>query len=389
MREFGIASIVMLLALSSVSDPETNPPQPDAHRIEAVADGSVEVHENLRLLTYNAFLRPPPVSWGDKNQCRARRIAAHLADEPIPRDIIALNETFDREHVSQLGEALEERFPHQILALPAAKGFRINGGLSLLSRYPIEFWQAHRFERCSGEFNDCLASKGFLWALVRVSEHLKVNVIVTHMNSGPNESAQASRRAQLQQIKGFMDSEQVFERWPTLLMGDLNVNGLRWRPRDPSTQELTEYARAMGELGNTCAECETASCFAACTPFPVDTFRRHAGPWLFDAPGTRQANTHNCKSQSLAPCNNLNDAENWQSRLRIDYIMHFGAPELLEDMSVQTLNSSSLDFKDNACGTSYLSDHQGIEATIEIRRRPDGRSLNADLSPPSPAPSGQ
>jgi endonuclease/exonuclease/phosphatase family metal-dependent hydrolase len=381
MREFGIASIVMLLALSSISGPESNPPHIEHRRIEDGPNNRAEVHESLRVLTYNAFLRPAPVSWGDKNQCRAERIGARLANEPIPRDIIALNESFDAEPTSMLAATLEERFPHQLLSLPEAKGFRTNGGLSLLSRYPIEHSQARRFEQCSGDFNDCLATKGFLWALVRVSKNLKVNVLVTHMNSGRNSSAQEARRSQLDQIKEFIDSERLFERWPSVLMGDLNVNGLRWGPRDPTSEDLTEYAQAMGALGNTCAECKTASCFAECTPYPVDTFRQHNGRWSFDAIGTRQANTHNCRSQSLAPCTNLNEAEHWRARMRIDYIMHFGAPELVRDMSVEVLNSGSLAFKDDTCDTNYLSDHQGVEATIEIRRAPKQRDLTAWLWP--------
>jgi endonuclease/exonuclease/phosphatase family metal-dependent hydrolase len=380
MREFGIAGIVMLLALSSISGPQPEPIQTDNHRIEAGLDGDVEIHESLRVLTYNTFLRPPPISWGDKNECRATQIASRLATEPIPRDIVALNETFDQEQTSTLGEALEERYPHQLLALPRARGFRTNGGLSLLSRYPIEHWQAQRFERCSGDFNDCLATKGFLWALVRVSKHLKVNVLATHMNSGDNLGARKTRRSQLQQIKEFVDAERIFEHWPTMLMGDLNINGLRWGPHNPATKELTEYSRAMEELGNTCARCETANCFATCTPLPVDTFRQHNGRWTFDATGTRHANTYNCRSQSLTPCVSATDTDQWESRMRIDYIMHFGSPELLQDMSVQVLDSSSLAFKDDTCGTSYLSDHQGVEATIDIHQTPTHRDLNAKVS---------
>jgi endonuclease/exonuclease/phosphatase family metal-dependent hydrolase len=382
MREFGIASIVLLLTLTSVSNPtmRTGESAQDSVTVDTVDHRPVQ--ETLRVLTYNAFLRPPPIGWGDKTACRAEQISRRLANEPIPRDIIALNETFDRDRLDTLAANLQERFPYQLLGQPESRGFRTNGGLSLLSRHPIEHSAAHTFERCSGDFNDCLATKGFLWALVRVSHNLKVNVIVTHMNSGGDDSARKARASQLAQIQRFMDSQPMLDRWPTVLMGDLNVNGLRWRPRHPESGDLTEYATAMAQLGNTCAQCETAACFAACRPFPVDAFRRHTGKWSFDAAGTRQASTYNCSGQNMAPCTDLNVGEQWRERMRLDYVLHFGPPALVPDMAVEVLNASSLDFKDNVCGTTYLSDHQGVEATLEIRREPD---LNAAFVPPSRA----
>lgn len=380
MREFGIMSIVLLLALTTVSDPARRTGESSKQRIQVDVDDAYPVHENLRVLTYNAFLRPPPVGWGDKTQCRARRIAARLAQEPIPRDIVALNETFDPARVEELADALDDRFPYQLLGLPNARGFRTNGGLTLLSRYPIEHWTAEPFDQCSGDFNDCLATKGFVWALIRVSEHLKVNVVTTHMNSGGDDSAREARRLQLAQIKRFMSQKKIFERWPTVLMGDLNVNGIRWRPRSPQSDKLTEYAKTMTTLGNTCTKCATAACFARCNPFPVDTYRKHTGRWSFDADGTRQVNTYNCSGQSMLPCTSLNQNEHWQERMRLDYVMHFGPPALVPDMSLEVLDSASVAFKDDSCGTTYLSDHQGVEATIEIRREETNLQVELDQS---------
>ncbi len=370
MREFGIASIVLLLALTSFSGPQKRTGDSVEETLTVDAVDQLPIDEKLRVLTYNAFLRPPPIGWGDKTACRTAGIVERLTDEPIPRDIIAFNETFAAERLAQLAEGLEERFPHQILGMPKASGFRTNGGLSFVSRYPIEHWDARTFNHCSGDFNDCLATKGFLWAVVRVSENLKVNVLTTHMNSGGDDSARQTRRSQLSQIKQFIGSQPLFERWPTIMMGDLNVDGLRWTPRHPQTDELTEYAESMALLGNTCAGCETAACFAGCHPYPVDTFRRYAGKWSFDAIGTRQASTYICSSQSIAPCSDLNTSANWSERMRLDYVLHFGPPELVPDMDLRVVNSSSLDFQSDACGTSYLSDHRGVEATIEIRRMP-------------------
>lgn len=386
MREFGITSIVLLVALTSIIMPadrvEEGTPDPPQRRI----DTNQPIRESLRLLTYNTFLRPPPVSWGDRIDCRARRIGEKLAREALPRDIVALNETFEPGALTRLSEQLTERFPYQLLGHPSARGFRTNGGLSLLSRFPIESWTSERFDHCSGEFNDCLATKGFLWGLIRVSRHLKINVVATHMNSGRSASAQEARSKQLAQIREFITTKATFERWPTVLMGDINIDGLRWEPRDPSTGELTEYSRMMEFLGNTCVTCETAHCFATCNPIPVDAFRDFSGGWTFDAQGTREANTHNCGGSSMTPCTNLNRSARWRSRMRIDYIMHFGAPKLWPHMSVETVDTTSVAFEDNSCQTTYLSDHQGVEATLRIvsdpELRADSDAHRAPLRPP-------
>ncbi len=379
MREFGIASIVLLLALSSISGPA----EPQTHilsdSVDIAADSSRPIHERLRVMSYNAFLRPAPVSWGDKSQCRAERIAERLSDQPIPRDIIVLNETFDKHATGRLAEVAEERFPFQALGLPEARGLRTNGGLSILSRYPIEKWSAKRFSRCSGEFNDCLATKGVLWALVRVSRDLKVNIVATHMNSGRRDSARSAREHQLDEIREFIDSQHQTKRWPTLLMGDLNINGLRYEPRYKTSDELTEYAQSMALLGNSCATCETAACYARCNPVPVDAFRKQMGAWSFEAEATRHVNTHNCLGQVMEPCTSPNDDANWQTRSRLDYVMHFGPPKLSPNLKVRVTDAASRPYRDDTCGTNFLSDHKAVEATIEFER---DISLNARMSPP-------
>ncbi len=380
MREFGIASIVLLLALNSFSAAEQHTGDLDTHRHKVDINDRHPVHESLRLLTYNTFLRPPPVSWGDRNTCRATHIAQRLATEPLPRDIVVLDETFDHQAVSKLSDIVAKRFPYRLLSLPTAQGFRTNGGVSVLSRHPIEEWSAHRFHRCSGEFNDCLATKGFVWALIRVSRHLKVNLLATHLNSGSDPNAKEVRRSQLEQIHDFFASHPSFRRWPTLLMGDLNLNGLRWAPRNPRSGKATEYASIMGLLGNSCVQCHSALCRATCRPFPVDALRKLSGPWTFDARGTRPINTYNCTAQTMQPCLSPNDDTHWRERMRIDYVMHFGPPRLAPDLDVHVVQAHTVPLRNDACGTTYLSDHQAVAATVHIGRDAD---LNASLNPSS------
>jgi endonuclease/exonuclease/phosphatase family metal-dependent hydrolase len=381
MRIFGISSVVVLLVLASFGVIR-------AHRAQAFDSAAsttpraatspqpLPVEAKIRALSYNIFMRPPPVSWGDRNKCRARSIARRLNGESAARDIVVLNESFEQKSVAKLAELTSQRYPYQILRQPAAEGLRVNGGVSILSRHPIEEWSATPFEQCHGEWNDCLATKGFVWARIRISDQLKVNVLATHLNSGGSEQARQVRRSQLRRIREFMRNSPSVARWPTLLMGDLNINGLRWSARDPKSGELSEYAATMNFLGNSCQQCADAACLAECARFPVDAFRRIHGPWQFDAEATRAANTYNCVDERMLPCVSPNSPEHWGRRLRLDYILHFGAPRLAPELQVRVLGADTVSFADDACSTTYLSDHKAVAATIAIGEKP---RVNAQL----------
>jgi endonuclease/exonuclease/phosphatase family metal-dependent hydrolase len=382
MRRLGIVSIILFVATAAISAPGEQSAGLVEDRLDLDVDARRTIDQRLRVLSYNVFLRPAPVNWRDHNTCRARQIGQMLTEETVARDIVVLNETFDVTATEELAQRASQRFPHQVLVQPGARGLRISGGLSILSRHPIEQWRSQRFDRCSGKFNDCLANKGFVWALIRVSEHLKVNVVATHMNSGRDSGARKARRAQLEQIRDFVDSTHHSARWPTLFVGDLNVDGLRWEPYDSDDGQLTEYAQAKSLLGDTCIACQTTSCFASCDPYPIDTFRQQNGPWSDDAEGTASANTHNCLRETLEPCRSPNADELWRRRSRFDYIFHFGPPPLRDDLEINVLQAASRPFDGKACGTDYLSDHKGVEATLEFRRNSD---LNVEMSSPSDA----
>jgi hypothetical protein len=115
---------------------------------------------------------------------------------------------------------------------------------------------------------------------------------------------------------------------------------------------------------------------AECARFPVDAFRRIHGPWQFDAEATRAANTYNCLDERMLPCVSPNSPEHWATRLRLDYILHFGAPRLAPELQVRVLGADTLSFADDACSTTYLSDHKAVAATIAIGEK---SRVNAQL----------
>lgn len=399
MRIFGISTaaiLVIILAVATLgalqfegAPPARTPGSP--REATPAAHLSTRAPTQVRALTYNVFLRPPPVNWADRNDCRARALGASLAEDAIARDVLVFNESFEQDAVAALANSLRERYPHQLLSQPPASGLRINGGVSLLSPHPIEQWRAVAFDDCVGKWNDCLANKGFVWALLDLGGDLKLNVLATHLNSGGGYKARRVRRQQLTQIHDFMRAQPSISRWPTLLMGDLNINGLRWAVRPPDTDKLTEYARAMALLGNTCQACEDEQCRATCNPHPSDTFRAQHGPWPFDAPGTRAANTYLCLYETLQPCASPDADDAWRTRQRIDYILDFGPPKDARPASwaLHLEDVRTLDFVSDACDTNYLSDHRALEASFHVHRAGHedtrARATRESRRPPTPS----
>src|SRR5690554_6478024 len=349
----GSAILAGLALLGALQTPHTQAPSPSSPPERPTTEAppppadAPPAFAKIRALTYNIFMRPAPVNWRDRNACRARRIADYFNDDAHAHDIVVLTESFESASTQLLAKSTEQTYPHQILSQPPARGLSINGGVSILSPHPIEEWEAVAFEQCHGKWNDCLATKGFVWARIRVSTSLKFNVLATHLNSGGGAGARASRRAQLAQIRAFLTSHPSIARWPTLLMGDLNINGLRWEEPTPGADRLSEYADAMLFLAGACTHCDA---------LPVDTYRAAQAPWRYDEPQTRAANTYNCVDESLQPCKSPNAAEHWKRRLRLDYIMDFGAPRDAPSLETRTLASATLEMADDTCGTHYLSD---------------------------------
>jgi endonuclease/exonuclease/phosphatase family metal-dependent hydrolase len=313
----------------------------------------------LRVMAYNVFLRPDPVGWGDENTCRARQIGKALSEQPL--DIVVLNETFSAPDVASLANQTAGTYPYRLLQKPRGQGLKTSGGLTLLSRYPIDRYSTHAFHDCGGAFRDCLATKGFLHAVVDVSDDLNVNVVATHLDAGHRDRDRAARRSQLRQIRQYLSRRPIFDEWPTLLLGDLNVDGL-----NPDAGRDSEYNGMLATLGNTCASCDGPDCQSQCTPTPFDVYRRAHRGWDVAAHTTRHAHTTNCSVIGFDTCRSPNEDRYWHKRRRLDYILSFGAPSQRPNLETHVRQAAHPSFRDDTCGTTYLSDHRAVAAEILV-----------------------
>lgn len=170
----------------------------------------------LEVLTFNAFLRPSVMAEGQD------RRAPLMAEQLAGRDILLLQEVFSDRHRMLLLEALAEAYPYRTRVLGRDRGFAQDGGVMILSRWPIEAEFQKGFGRlCAGK--DCLADKGVLYARIAKAGR-RVHVLATHLQSGRDNHA--LRLAQLRVIKDLIEAMAIPPGEPVLLGGDLNVDRL-------------------------------------------------------------------------------------------------------------------------------------------------------------------
>lgn len=172
----------------------------------------------VRLLAYNVQFLPPIV---DDSRCigvRASLIAREIGRRaPLP-DIIALSEVFDDEARALLLRDLAGNYPHRTRILGGDAGLEQDGGVMILSRFPIEAQDERTFGSvCAGW--DCRADKGVLYARVRTPD-LVAHVFATHLEA---QTADVKRR-QLDIIREFVDSKEIPAAEPVLIAGDFNID---------------------------------------------------------------------------------------------------------------------------------------------------------------------
>lgn len=120
---------------------------------------------------------------------------------------------------------------------------RLDGGLMILSKYPIMWASAFIYEDCTkketppGETADCFASKGVLYARIDLSngrnKDCYIHVFVTHTQADEIRSTLCpgcthgdcieTRRKQLRELRTFIGKATKNDGHPIVLMGDFNM----------------------------------------------------------------------------------------------------------------------------------------------------------------------
>lgn len=171
----------------------------------------------LKVLTYNIWALP--------------LLASNIGDrvEELPSvlhgyDVLLLQEAFASD-VEGMLNTLASEYPYQTDVLDAP-GFNLfNGGVVILSRYPIASTDFDIFEQCNG--TECLADKGVVYAEI-IRDGKAYHVTAAHTSAFDSDEARAQRQQQFQEIRALVDSKQPAAFDAVIMGGDFNVNKLKF-----------------------------------------------------------------------------------------------------------------------------------------------------------------
>jgi endonuclease/exonuclease/phosphatase family metal-dependent hydrolase len=133
--------------------------------------------------------------------------------------------------------------------LPAVKNGQINGGVLIVSKWPI-IKERHKIYKATA-FPDSLSAKGVLGVTVEMKGR-RFHVFGTHLQAGKrgkkNSRGPDIRFRQVQDIQKLITKWQIPQAEPVFVAGDLNMNKFSTKK---VSGDLTEYQRMMKTLGMT------------------------------------------------------------------------------------------------------------------------------------------
>ena len=235
MRSHCVVKYVSIVACLYVSTPLMAADHQDAHTIA--------------VLTYNVFLRSPTWVFWDRHDWRVRHIPARLRGF----DAVVLQEAFSNRHRTQIIEAVKDEYPYHSKILGEDEFLKHNGGVIILSRWPILTEAQAEFTVCEG--SDCLVKKGVVYT--KFEKHGQ-----TYHLFGLHLQAQVefadTRLAQLPEVRKFIDLQNVPKYEPLLIAGDFNIDYF-------SNDTDGEYEAAVRVLNIQFDEVEPEASYASAT----------------------------------------------------------------------------------------------------------------------------
>lgn len=185
-----------------------------------------EGHSDLmHMISFNAWALPV---WIPKSAQikRYKEIPLKLIEQNA--DIICVQEAFARKFRKKLLPALEEFYYtesdfycNKNIAGPVNKD--CHGGLITFSKYPIRsetFYPYPVYDKMRIE--EQIGEKGFLHTVIQTPSGM-INIINTHLYAGLKDSDEKHRMIQIHHMDSILNTSSYPDRYPTFLLGDLNV----------------------------------------------------------------------------------------------------------------------------------------------------------------------
>lgn len=201
-------------------------------------------HSEIRVLTYNIFLRPPLIK-NNENDWKDQRLE-DFCNIIHNFDVICLQEMFgafnNRKHNMIRAATLAGFFFYVDTTSPSfISKYVVDGGLLILSRFPIS---AHCYlQHTYGVVVDSLAEKGIIYTKINIKD-CYLHIFTTHLQASYFDSEENNfivsfhtRMTQIKQINFLMRQilKKEYNKYTDkiLLLGDFNVDGSRYKYKIP------------------------------------------------------------------------------------------------------------------------------------------------------------
>jgi endonuclease/exonuclease/phosphatase family metal-dependent hydrolase len=170
---------------------------------------------DFSVLSYNVFLRAPTWIFHDEHDWRTQHMPSFLSGY----DAVVLQEAFSEQHRNALLIALETEYPYNSGILGEDEFLSFNGGVIILSRWPILKIDQVVFEGCDG--SDCMVKKGVVYTAIE-KQGERIHLFGLHLQA-QKEYAQARVR-QFPQLQRFILQQRIPQSELVLVAGDFNVD---------------------------------------------------------------------------------------------------------------------------------------------------------------------
>jgi len=316
-----------------------------------------EAPYNVKILTYNIFLRPPLIK-NNQDDYKNERLAEFLRTQIDRFDIVCLQEMFNLANYRQqllLRIAREKGFPYYARSVDPhwLSGKFIDAGLVILSRYPIAETDGMIYR--SGNQIDSWAAKQVIYAKVQVTPHYFVHVFTTHMQASYYDNHESinvindkARATQVQEMSDFIKMKTEGSPYPVIITGDFNID---------SVQENGEYQYMINTLRASKPNVkDLLKEFNNCHPITY-------GDFLHVPHETEEGRMVPTPRDTI-----LTHKADFCCGLSIDYIMIADTEENEREKVVEVTDTQVEPFFVDGHKFGQLSDHYGVATTLRVNK---------------------
>ena len=170
---------------------------------------------NFKVLAYNVWALLPGIVSKDVSE-RLNLLKSKLNGY----DAIVFSELFDNSRREDFLNGIKGEYPYQTSVVDRSGAIE-DGGVLIVSRWPIETSSHTTFSACDAE--DCISAKGVKYARINKAGN-KYHVFGSHTQAWTSAENQATRAAQFQTIRNYIDGKNIPANEPVIIAGDLNVD---------------------------------------------------------------------------------------------------------------------------------------------------------------------